>query len=61
LAVKEEAMKNRVSPYGLRMPDKLREGLRALAVERHRSMNAQIVAMLESGLAAEKTASNPTA
>jgi hypothetical protein len=54
-------MTDRVTPYGLRMPDQLREGLKRLAAERHRSMNAQIVSMLESGLAAEKAASEQPA
>lgn len=49
---------NRDSPQvKLRLPDVLREELKELAEMRRRSMNAQIVTMLESGLAAEKAAS----
>lgn len=54
-------MTHHIAPYGLRMPDKLRAELKELAKARHRSMNAQIVMFVESGIAAEKAASNPTA
>ncbi|WP_081912946.1 Arc family DNA-binding protein [Sphingobium sp. ba1] len=50
-------MSREIPPFGLRMPDNLKQGLKRLAEERRRSMNAQIVTMLESGLAAEKVAS----
>lgn len=45
----------------LRLPNGMRDELKALAVRRRRSTNGQVVAMLESGLAAEKTASERTA
>lgn len=44
----------------VRLPDGLRPELKELARVNHRTMNGQVVAMLESGLAAEKTASNHT-
>ncbi|TNE38321.1 MAG: Arc family DNA-binding protein [Sphingomonadales bacterium] len=50
-------MSRQLPPYGLRMPDKLRIQIKELARERHRSMNAQIVVMLENGITAEKAAS----
>ena len=50
-------MSRQLPPNGLRMPSKLRAELKQLAEMRRRSMNAQIVTMLESGLAAEKAAS----
>ncbi|KEZ17163.1 Mnt [Sphingobium yanoikuyae] len=50
-------MSRQIPPFGLRMPDKLRVQLKELAETRRRSMNAQIIVMLESGMAAEKAAS----
>lgn len=47
-------MSRQTPPFGLRMPDSVKEELKKLAAARRRSMNGQIVAMLESGLAAEK-------
>ncbi|MCB4862398.1 Arc family DNA-binding protein [Sphingobium sp. PNB] len=43
--------------FVVRLPDGLRDELRKLAIARHRSMNGQMVAILEQGIAAEKTAS----
>lgn len=50
-------MSRQIPPFGLRIPDKLRVQLKELADARRRSMNAQIVVMLEDRIAAEKTAS----
>ena len=41
----------------VRLPDGMRDELKEMARARHRSMTGQIAAMLESAIAAEKTAS----
>lgn len=38
----------------IRLPDGMRDDLKALAKSKHRTMTGQVVAILESGLAAEK-------
>lgn len=45
----------------IRLPDGMRRELKILAAQKNRTMTGQVVTMLESGLAAEKAASNPTA
>lgn len=50
-------MNRQIPPFALRMPDELKAGLRNLAEQQRRSMNAQIVTMLEDAMQAEKTAS----
>lgn len=55
-------MSRQNTPYGLRMPDDLRQRVKALAKREGRSMNGQIVQVLKSAVdTAEKTASQPTA
>jgi len=48
----------RIAPFGLRMPDELRAAVGQRAEAERRSMNTQIVVMLERSIAAEKAASN---
>lgn len=50
-------MSHQIAPYGLRMPPDLHAQVKELAREKRRSMNAQIVVMLENGVTAEKAAS----
>ncbi len=45
----------------LRLPDGLRDELKQMARDGYRTMNGQVIMLIERGLAAEKAASNPTA
>lgn len=54
-------MSHQTTPFGLRMPDKLRREVRALASREGRSMNNQIVRVLQAAIEAEKSASAPSA
>ena len=51
------SLSRKTDNFVVRMPEGLRDELKKLAQARHRSMNGQVVAMIESGLAAEKAAS----
>lgn len=46
--------RHQTKPYPLRMPEELREALQAKAAESRRSLNAEIVARLESSLLGEQ-------
>ncbi|EME1466151.1 Arc family DNA-binding protein [Serratia marcescens] len=49
-----KGMRN-IAPFGLRMPDQLREAVTERAKRNGRSMNAEIVQIIEDAIAAEKT------
>lgn len=42
----------------VRMTEEMRNKLQERAIDGYRSMNAEIISLIERGLAAEKTASN---
>jgi hypothetical protein len=50
------AASRKADQFIVRLPDGLRDELKTLARARHRSMNGQVVVMIERGLAAEKAA-----
>lgn len=45
----------------VRMPEEMRLMLQHRAVDGYRSLNAEIISLIERGIAAEKTAPNHTA
>lgn len=45
----------------VRMPDEIRQNITARAAQNRRSVSSELLVLIESGLAAEKAASNPTA
>ncbi|WP_337047107.1 Arc family DNA-binding protein [Serratia liquefaciens] len=49
-----KGMRN-IAPFGLRMPDQLREAVAERAKANGRSMNAEIVQIIDDAIAAEKT------
>ncbi|MBH3259984.1 Arc family DNA-binding protein [Serratia marcescens] len=49
-----KGMRN-IAPFGLRMPDQLREAVTERAKRNGRSINAEIVQIIEDAIAAEKT------
>lgn len=49
-------MKQRPTPFGLRMPDELRNAVRNIAEREGRSMNNQIVRVLKTAVEADQSA-----
>ena len=54
-------MASKISPIGVRMPPDMREQLRSRAFENRRSMNAEIIFVLQHGLDAEVAGNTYTA
>lgn len=54
-------MSRQTTPFGLRMPDELREAVAAKARQEDRSMNSLIVRILRGAVESSNSASAPTA